>query len=274
MFDGIIKNMISDAIKGAALIFAGWLGLQPNSTMSNEVVAAFTTLGTALWFWYENKGQQQINDLFKKVTETSSLPVAKSIAQNRVISAIACLMFMPFLYVTSGHAQIFKTPPLQSSPCSAVTCTGPYAGGEIGNGIVMGDAGAQFWNGVAFLGVEAGIGGQVYTDPALTVSRNGFFAYEIMKAGGSYYGLFGNVPAPPTNTPSILAQVIAPYGFAGAVERDILSSGLVTGWTIGGGTEFDVSAHSFVDVKYFYNSYGGNKIPSESLVMAGWNYKF
>lgn len=170
-----------------------------------------------------------------------------------------------------------KAPPAavsSSTPCTPTQCSGWYVGGVLANGIFAGDVGYQYWNSVAFLGFEGAFGGQVYTDAALTHNENGFFSYQIAKAGGSYTGLLGQQPAPPSGFPSITAQVIAPYALAGAVERDMKIGGLITGWAVGGGTEFAVSNKAFVDLKYMYVNYGNAALPSESLILAGWNYKF
>ena len=160
-----------------------------------------------------------------------------------------------------------------SSPCTPMQCTGAYAGLAVGNGIFAGDAGYQFWNGTAFLGAEAGIGAQLYTDANLVANENGLFSYQILKAGGSLSGLTGATPAAPSGTPSLTANVIAPYAFAGAVERQIGPS-IASGWAIGGGVEYAISSHLFADVKYFYNSYSNTSITNESLILAGANYKF
>lgn len=169
-----------------------------------------------------------------------------------------------------------KAPPAvaASNPCTPTQCSGWYFGGVLANGIFAGDVGYQYWNGTAFLGFEGALGGQVYTDAALSHNENGFFSYQIAKAGGSYTGILGQQPAPPSGFPSITAQVIAPYALAGAVERDMKIGGMITGWAIGGGTEFAVSSKTFVDLKYMYVNYGNASLPSESLILASWNYKF
>jgi len=159
------------------------------------------------------------------------------------------------------------------TPCTPTSCTGPYGGLAVGNGIFAADLGDQFWNGTAFLGAEAGVGAQLYTDANLVANENGFFSYQILKAGGSLSGLTGATPAAPSGLPSLTANVIAPYAFAGAVERQIGPS-IVSGWTVGGGVEYAISAKLFADVKYFYNSYSNTAITNESLILAGANYKF
>lgn len=219
----------------------------------------------------------------KKVPENSvailpQTPVAKgSNATGIVVGAIAlCLL----LSMTYAHAQtVTKAPataasPLAYSPCTPLSCSGIYTGFNIGEGMLNANVGAQFWNGVAFVGVETGAGGQVYTNPAYTVNENGFFAYQIAKAGGSLSGLLGTPTSPPTNFPtSLTANIIAPYALAGAVERDLVT-GWQEGWAVGGGIEYEISAHLFADAKYIYVNYGGDHLPAESLVLAGVNYKF
>jgi|HubBroStandDraft_3_1064219.scaffolds.fasta_scaffold35585_2 opacity protein-like surface antigen len=183
--------------------------------------------------------------------------------------------------LTAQAQMVTKTPPVTTvastgtSPCLATNCTGPYGGSWLGaSGLIGVDGGYQLWNGVTFLAGEVGGGAQVYTDPGLINNENGFYGYEIMKAGGSLTGLFGQTTNPPSNFPVIAAQIIAPYALAGAVQRDTTALGFVSGWTIGGGIEYDVTSKIFVDAKYMYNSYSATKLPNESVVLVGANYKF
>ena len=104
---------------------------------------------------------------------------------------------------TSAQAadMVTKAAPLAAataSPCTPTQCTGAYAGLAVGNGIFAGDAGYQFSNETAFLGAEAGIGAQLYTDANLVANENGLFSYQILKAGGSLSGLTGATPAAPS----------------------------------------------------------------------------
>ena len=188
------------------------------------------------------------------------------------------LLLSPLLASVANAQMVTKTAPVvaaNTSPCTANNCTGVYGGGWLGaSGMIGLDAGVQLWNGIAFLGGEVGGGGQVYTDPDLITNENGFYGYEIMKAGGSLSGLLGSAVNPPTNFPSIMAQIISPYALAGAVQRDTTALGLISGWTIGGGLEYDITARIFVDAKYMYNTYNNTKLPDESVVLVGANYKF
>src|ERR1700689_2314553 len=136
----------------------------------------------------------------------------------------AALLLAP---LTAQAQMVTKTPPAVVSPvpaqlgCSPTLCTGLYAGGTIGVGIIAADFGAQYYNGSTFIGGEVGGGAQVYTDTAYTNSENGLFGWQIAKIGGTLSGLLGNT-ATPTGLPTgITAQVIAPYALAGAVEHQI-----------------------------------------------------
>ena len=195
---------------------------------------------------------------------------------KKLLIALFCLAPL------TAHAQtmVTKTPPAAvavtpaQSGCSPTLCTGLYAGGTIGVGIIAADFGAQYYNGSTFIGGEVGGGAQVYTDTSYTNSENGLFAWQIAKIGGTLSGLLGNTATPEGLPTGITAQVIAPYALAGAVEHQI--AGVVqTGWATGGGIEYDVSKRIFADVKYLFAEYdSSSKVPNESIVLASINYKF
>lgn len=226
----------------------------------DALVTILTFAAIGLW--------SHISKLMTEYQPRAGNPVGYRNVGQGTAFILAFMFFVLFAHDAMAQSLPSKNPPLKS-PCTTIECTGWYAGASVANGIFAGDAGYQYWNGTAFLALEAGAGAQVYTDPALSNNKNGFFAYEIMKAGGSFAGLLGTTTVAPPNYPSISAHLIAPYAFAGAVERSAAN-----GWTTGGGSEFQVSPYSFVDLKYFYVNYGANRLPPESIIMASWNFKF
>lgn len=283
MFDGIILNTINDVVRMAMIAFAGYLGL--NGTTKDQFVAGGLSIAAGLWAWYENKGHQQIVDLLKKQTGTTSLTQAKTAPFNANVPRIILLPFALLLLfgASNAHAQmVTKTPPANTinlsnpfngTPCTVSNCSGLTGGVDIGNGIIEGNFGAQYYDGITLIGAEVGVGAQVYTNANLVTNQNGLFSYEILKAGGSLSGLLGQTPPPPSTAPSLTANVISPYGFAGAVQR---SEGgqIVGGWTVGGGIEYLIAAHLFADAKLFENAYSNAKLTNETVILAGVKMKF
>jgi opacity protein-like surface antigen len=278
MFDGILSNMATDIVRkglvAIAMYFVG-VGVLPSAN-EDKFVAAGLTIFAVLWDWYENVGHQKIVNSLKAATGTDNIKSAMAAVRTMffVIGATAMLC----LTLGQAHAQgiVTKTPPTPfSSPCTASNCTGVYIGGTLGAGMIGADAGAQLWNNSAFLGAEIGVGGQVYSDPALTANMNGLFTYEIGKAGGSLAGLFGTPSgSPQASLPILAANVISPYALAGGFQRDVTKIGLASGWTVGGGLEYDVTPRLFIDAKVLYVTYSATKLPSETVTLAGADYKF
>jgi hypothetical protein len=58
MFDGIIKNMLTDAIRGALIAIATYLGVTGDA--ENQFVAAGLVIFGAVWAWWENRGHQRL----------------------------------------------------------------------------------------------------------------------------------------------------------------------------------------------------------------------
>lgn len=185
-----------------------------------------------------------------------------------------------------------------SSPCTPVSCTGPYGGVQIGGngtnldiigsglnnsvfagGAVAGvKAGYQYTDTKWILGAEASVNYQFQSNATVNgVSGNtsGMFSYEVVKIGGNVSGLLGN-SAPITVPPSLANSQIGLYGLAGPCQRQFKTSG----WCSGGGGEFDISTHIFVNIDYIHAQYGAGTlnglaaVSSEDRVMTGLNYKF
>jgi hypothetical protein len=294
MFDGILKNMAMDAARAGLVALATYFmhvgvisctGTDTSQCSSmNNFIGAGMYFAAIIWAWWENVGHQKIVEMLKSKAGNAAPAAAlnMTLAQTKM-----CLPWAIFIavalsfYATDARAQVVvtKVPPAavvaagNNMICPSTLCSGLYAGTAIANGIIVGDIGVQYWNGSAFLGTEIGGGAQVYTDPALTTNTNGFFGYQIAKFGGTLTALIPST-SPPTNYPQLLIQNVVPYALAGAVERDVHSDGTQSGWAVGGGAEYGLTQKLFVDVKYMYVNYGGDKLPSESVVMAGANYKF
>ncbi|MDE2471873.1 MAG: hypothetical protein KGL35_24895 [Bradyrhizobium sp.] len=188
------------------------------------------------------------------------------------------------------------SPPLASSPCTPVSCTGFYVGGSFGGvgsnldiigagvnnsvfaggGITAFDIGYQYTDTKMILGLEAAAGYQFATHATVngvTGNTAGLFAYQIGKVGGNISALFGGQP-PVSVPPQLAASQIGLYALAGAVERQF-----ATGWATGAGVEFDVGPHTFIDAKYMHVQYGPSvhrraQLSDENIALVGLNYKF
>lgn len=283
MFDGILKNMSTDMVRNLVLVFCSWLGVQPTSTQGQQMIAGALALLTVGWQWYENGGHQKIVDALKKSTGHATVNGAVNSAMSGTHYILVPFALLLLLGANDAKAQmVTKAPtvnainytnPFNGTPCTVAYCSGVTGGVDVGNGIMNGNLGYQYYDGVALVGAEVGVGAQVYSDANLVTNENGLFSYEIMKAGGSLSGLYGTTPQQPSVAPSLTANIISPYGFAGAVQR---SAGgvIVGGWTIGAGVEYLISAHLFADAKVFQNEYSNTKLANETIVLAGVKMKF
>ena len=86
MFDGIIKNMLTDLVRGIMIAIAGSLGL--SGSIRDQFIAGGLAIFAGLWMWYENSGHQEIVELLKKSTKTVTLDAAKNVASKSAIVAL------------------------------------------------------------------------------------------------------------------------------------------------------------------------------------------
>lgn len=296
MFDGIIKNTISDVLKSLLVAAAGYLGI--GGTTEQQFVAGGMALFAGLWMWYENKGHQQIVDLLKKTTDTKSLPVAKSIAQNRVVSGIVLALFALLIYASDARAQmVVKAPPLPVAPLAQsclTSCSVWFAGGGIGGsgsnldiigggldnsvfangGMAFVNAGAMYATAQYFLSAEFGGGylfGPASSIAGASASESGAIGFAFAEAGGNLAGLFGTAPSISVNN-ALITDLISLYAGVGPV---IQSTG--TYWGTVGGARYALGS-ILLDVKYIYANQQASEASSVNksiqLVLAGVDIPF
>lgn len=300
MFDGILKNMLTDGVRFCLVALASYLyGTGTDQTQArNSFIAAGLTIFAGFWAWYENRGHQLIVDKLNqyRTAAQAQVPNTRPNSPRGVAPLIAFFLAVSITLFGNGigfgngtaEAQQSTPPIITKSPitpaqqfalqasqgCTPSLCSGITIGGTIGAGILAGNFGAQYYNGTAMVGVDIGLGGQLYTDASQTYSENGFFGYQVGEVGGSLSGLLGFTPPANSLASAIAAEVITTYALAGAVEHNIAGVN-ENGWAIGGGTEFAVSSKIFADLKLMQVSYpGSSKISEETLMLAAVKYKF
>lgn len=291
MFDGIIKNMLTDLARAGLVGFAAYLGLQPNSSTYNEFVAGGLSVFAGVWMWWENRGHQQITDALKNVTNKTTVGAALASPGTgnggKAIAALSLFVLASLGYGMCGPARAqmaVKAPPVVATPvCATSFCTGFYAGGGfdgngtnadiIGSGLdnsVFGagavpslQAGYQYWNGSVFIDGEAGIG---YLVPSKGVTGAGILAYQEMQLGGKLSGLLGT-SAPITVPSALSADLISLYVALGVAEMTGTN-----GLSSGAGAKFVLGPNALLDLGYRYIPFNNGK--NDNLVRVRFSYIF
>lgn len=186
------------------------------------------------------------------------------------------------------------------STCTPTSCTGFYAGfglggngsnaNIIGNGIngsvfaggvlPFADAGYLYRQGNWLMGAELGAGYQLVSGVSVNgvgANENGFWSYQVVKAGGDVSALFGG-QAPITVPPQLANALISLYAQIGIAEHRFAGF-WATGLASGAGALFDIGPHSFIDLSYMniqYNAPAGALLTPgpANIVKVGFNYKF
>lgn len=190
-----------------------------------------------------------------------------------------------------------------ATPCTIVSCSGFYVGGNVTasgtdlailsnglNGVVSSTggsagvtAGYQYWNGNLFAAVEV-FANYAQNPPQFEGMgvQSHILTGEIVKVGGNLGGLFGATPGLGTPSQGPIAvnipgwTMLSPFALAGDVQRGHLN-GVATGL----GTEFIVGPGWNALVQYIHVNYNGGQPATvaanpktEDLVQVGLVRKF
>lgn len=237
MFDGIIKNTISDVLKGLLVAWAAQLGLTGNT--SQQFVAGGLAIFAGLWMWYENRGHQMIVDALKI---KSPPPAGKSIASHAqaIVGALALLFIVCGSVFAADLPVPVKAPAVAVRPsltnCTPSLCNGFYIGGVLGtntqnasilptlstvsggNGLFGGDIGYRFWNGNVYFGAEFDALAQTgQSGTAVNFNPQNVMFIAEGKVGMSLAGLFNTGTAGASQGPlqnvlnALQTSLISPY---------------------------------------------------------------
>jgi hypothetical protein len=283
MFDGILKNMLTDILRMVMTATAGYLGL--TGTDQQKWIAGGMAIGAGLWAWYENHGHQLLVDQLKTIQQ--KIPQYPNPTAKAVILLPFLLLFAPHV----AHAQILKAP-AASSTCTVTNCPNMFwlgggLGGVgsnidiIGSGLdnsVFADGMAPFadaewmnWNGTVLLGVDIG-GGYQFAQPTSiggnSANQSGGIGWMMAEAGGSLSQLFGQ-STPVTILGALQTNLITLYGAAGPVFSN--------GTTLPGlraGAKYLVGPNLQLDMAYTYANDQKDNTKNVQLVTIGLKYGF
>jgi opacity protein-like surface antigen len=299
MFDGILKNMLTDLIRGILFAVAGSLGL--TGTTNQQFIAGGLAVFAGVWAWYENVGHQKIANMLKYhadnpnatlVARARTLPETKQLMANMTHLLLAA--FIALGMATPAFAQVAKAPVVVACPpmCSGWTIGGGVGGvgsnldilgGGLSNSVFAGggvpyiELGYQFDNGMYFFRGDVRFGDQFATKATTTLgtaSENGILGEECVSVGLSLGSLLNNgatqIPIPA----SFAAMLVSPYFGACGVERSFAN-----GWATIAGAEFALTTNWLLKAEYQYINYGAATngiaaINSENLGLLGLSYRF
>jgi hypothetical protein len=291
------------------LAYAGGKGwLTPSD--AGAVTAILSPLAAialpVLWSWSANWRKKYVPaDSIAIASDTHTLPriIGGQISGvgGTVVGAFALLFMMSChpLYAADVLASTVASAASIGSACTPTSCSGAYAGLQIGgngsNADIIGngidgsvfaggilpsvDFGYLYKNGAWLYGAEVGLGYNLVSNASVNGvgnSENGFFAYQVVKVGGDLGALFGT-SSPITVPPELASSLISLYGQIGTAELKLPGT-WASGLASGAGGFFDVGPHTFINIDYMSvvlnSKIPGLNVGNLNIIKAGINYKF